>query len=186
VPEDRGAARDEALLDLVGEVYALLDLEAFQPGLLQALARAIPVDWVSLNSLRQTFHSLRLYREAYTVLGWEHQVAFTLPAPAGHVLGVALSRRREEFTEPSARSYAARARTSSRPHRRPRAWAHQRRNRRAVRRKRVEGEGWYLVSTRGSHRQFKHPTKPGRVTVPGKPPTNCIPRRTRRRYRNLG
>ena len=33
VPEDRGAARDEALLDLVGEVYALLDLEAFQPGL---------------------------------------------------------------------------------------------------------------------------------------------------------
>jgi predicted RNA binding protein YcfA (HicA-like mRNA interferase family) len=30
-------------------------------------------------------------------------------------------------------------------------------------------DGWYLVATRGSHRQFKHPTKPGRVTVPGKP-----------------
>jgi predicted RNA binding protein YcfA (HicA-like mRNA interferase family) len=30
-------------------------------------------------------------------------------------------------------------------------------------------DGWYLVATEGSHRQFKHPTKPGRVTVPGKP-----------------
>jgi len=30
-------------------------------------------------------------------------------------------------------------------------------------------DGWYLVATRGSHRQFKHSTKPGRVTVPGKP-----------------
>lgn len=28
-------------------------------------------------------------------------------------------------------------------------------------------EGWVLVVTRGSHRQFKHPTKPGRVTVSG-------------------
>jgi predicted RNA binding protein YcfA (HicA-like mRNA interferase family) len=30
-------------------------------------------------------------------------------------------------------------------------------------------EGWLLVATRGSHRQFKHPVKPGRVTVPGRP-----------------
>ena len=30
-------------------------------------------------------------------------------------------------------------------------------------------DGWVLVATRGSHRQFKHPTKSGRVTVPGKP-----------------
>ncbi|MEM1093222.1 MAG: type II toxin-antitoxin system HicA family toxin [Bacteroidota bacterium] len=30
-------------------------------------------------------------------------------------------------------------------------------------------EGWYLARTRGSHRQFKHPTKPGTVTVAGKP-----------------
>ena len=29
-------------------------------------------------------------------------------------------------------------------------------------------DDWYLVSTRGSHRQLKHPLKPGRVTVPGK------------------
>ena len=29
-------------------------------------------------------------------------------------------------------------------------------------------DGWYLVTTRGSHRQFKHPSKPGRVTIAGK------------------
>ena len=27
-------------------------------------------------------------------------------------------------------------------------------------------DGWELVHTRGSHQQYKHPTKPGRVTVP--------------------
>jgi len=31
----------------------------------------------------------------------------------------------------------------------------------------LEHEGWELVLTRGSHRQFKHPTKLGRVTVSG-------------------
>ncbi len=31
----------------------------------------------------------------------------------------------------------------------------------------VERDGWYLVSTRGSHRQFRHPEKPGKVTIPG-------------------
>jgi predicted RNA binding protein YcfA (HicA-like mRNA interferase family) len=29
----------------------------------------------------------------------------------------------------------------------------------------LEDEGWFLVVTRGSHRQFKHPVRPGRVTV---------------------
>nr|HET6901068.1 type II toxin-antitoxin system HicA family toxin [Ktedonobacteraceae bacterium] len=33
--------------------------------------------------------------------------------------------------------------------------------------KRLEADGWYIVSTEGSHRQYKHPSKPGRVTVPG-------------------
>ena len=33
----------------------------------------------------------------------------------------------------------------------------------------LEKDGWYLVSTRGSHHQYKHSEKPGRVTVPGKP-----------------
>ena len=30
-------------------------------------------------------------------------------------------------------------------------------------------DGWYLKETEGSHRQFKHPEKPGRVTVSGHP-----------------
>jgi predicted RNA binding protein YcfA (HicA-like mRNA interferase family) len=33
----------------------------------------------------------------------------------------------------------------------------------------IEEDGWVLGRTRGSHRQFKHPTKPGPVTIPGKP-----------------
>jgi len=31
----------------------------------------------------------------------------------------------------------------------------------------LEVDGWYLVATKGSHRQYKHPTKPGRVTIAG-------------------
>ncbi|HIG54430.1 MAG TPA: addiction module toxin, HicA family [Candidatus Handelsmanbacteria bacterium] len=32
----------------------------------------------------------------------------------------------------------------------------------------IEADGWYLVRTKGSHRQFHHPTKSGTVTVAGK------------------
>jgi len=32
----------------------------------------------------------------------------------------------------------------------------------------LEQDGWYLVRTRGSHRQYKHPVKRGLVTVAGK------------------
>jgi predicted RNA binding protein YcfA (HicA-like mRNA interferase family) len=32
----------------------------------------------------------------------------------------------------------------------------------------LERDGWFLERTTGSHRQFKHPTKPGTVTVAGK------------------
>ncbi|MGH8522650.1 MAG: type II toxin-antitoxin system HicA family toxin [Gammaproteobacteria bacterium] len=39
----------------------------------------------------------------------------------------------------------------------------------------LQDDGWSLVATRGSHRQFKHPTKPGRVTVPGKPSDDLAP-----------
>jgi len=35
--------------------------------------------------------------------------------------------------------------------------------------KRLEDDGWVYLATRGSHRQFKHPEKVGRVTVPGEP-----------------
>ncbi len=36
-------------------------------------------------------------------------------------------------------------------------------------------DGWHMVATRGSHRQFKHPSKPGRVTVAGKPSDDLAP-----------
>lgn len=32
----------------------------------------------------------------------------------------------------------------------------------------LERDGWYHVATKGSHRQYKHSIKPGRVTVAGK------------------
>ncbi|MEW9702363.1 type II toxin-antitoxin system HicA family toxin [Paenibacillus sp. SI8] len=30
----------------------------------------------------------------------------------------------------------------------------------------IERDGWYEVNHEGSHKQFKHPTKKGRVTIP--------------------
>ncbi len=39
----------------------------------------------------------------------------------------------------------------------------------------LRDHGWYLVAQKGSHRQFKHPTKPGRVTVAGKPSEELAP-----------
>lgn len=39
----------------------------------------------------------------------------------------------------------------------------------------IERDGWSLVATRGSHRQYKHVEKPGRVTVAGKPSDDLAP-----------
>ena len=39
----------------------------------------------------------------------------------------------------------------------------------------LQDDGWYLVATKGSHRQFKHGSKPGRVTVRGKPSDDLAP-----------
>jgi predicted RNA binding protein YcfA (HicA-like mRNA interferase family) len=36
-------------------------------------------------------------------------------------------------------------------------------------------DGWYLARTRGSHRQFRHATKPGVVTVAGHPSDELAP-----------
>ncbi|MEX2541022.1 MAG: type II toxin-antitoxin system HicA family toxin [Trueperaceae bacterium] len=32
----------------------------------------------------------------------------------------------------------------------------------------LQGDGWYLIGTKGSHMHFKHPHKPGKVTVAGR------------------
>jgi len=39
----------------------------------------------------------------------------------------------------------------------------------------IEADGWRVVTTRGSHRQFKHQTKPGRVTIAGHPSDDLAP-----------
>jgi len=39
----------------------------------------------------------------------------------------------------------------------------------------LEEDGWSVVRQRGSHRQFKHATKPGLVTVAGKPGDDVAP-----------
>jgi predicted RNA binding protein YcfA (HicA-like mRNA interferase family) len=39
----------------------------------------------------------------------------------------------------------------------------------------IETDGWFLVTTKGSHRQYKHAVKPGRVTIAGKPSDDMAP-----------
>jgi len=39
----------------------------------------------------------------------------------------------------------------------------------------IEDDGWYLVTTKGSHQQYKHPTKRGRVTIAGHSSDNLAP-----------
>lgn len=48
--------------------------------------------------------------------------------------------------------------------------------------KRLKQEGWYHVGTEGDHRQFKHETKSGKVTVAGHP-NEDIPKGTFARIR---
>lgn len=37
-------------------------------------------------------------------------------------------------------------------------------------------DGWVIVATKGSHRQLKHPNKPGKVTLNGKPSSDIYGR----------
>jgi len=39
----------------------------------------------------------------------------------------------------------------------------------------LEDDGWFLVATKGSHRQYKHPYRAGRVTIAGKPNQDLAP-----------
>ncbi len=39
----------------------------------------------------------------------------------------------------------------------------------------IVADGWYLVRTRGSHQQYKHPKKKGLVTLAGKPGDDLAP-----------
>lgn len=39
----------------------------------------------------------------------------------------------------------------------------------------LEADGWFFVRQKGSHRQYQHPSKPGTVTVAGKPSVEVPP-----------
>ena len=39
----------------------------------------------------------------------------------------------------------------------------------------IEKDGWFVVRTKGSHRQFKHETKKGLVTIAGKASAELAP-----------
>ena len=43
----------------------------------------------------------------------------------------------------------------------------------------LKNDGWVIQRTRGSHRQFQHPTKPGTVTVSGPPNDDVHPKTLR-------
>jgi DNA-binding CsgD family transcriptional regulator len=51
---------------------------------------------------RATYHRLELYRECYRLMGVESQIAFTLPARPPMVLGIALSRGEEDYSDDEA------------------------------------------------------------------------------------
>jgi predicted RNA binding protein YcfA (HicA-like mRNA interferase family) len=48
--------------------------------------------------------------------------------------------------------------------------------------KALNADGWYLIGAVGDHHQFKHPTKPGRVTVTH--PVKDIPLKTLKSIEN--
>ena len=39
----------------------------------------------------------------------------------------------------------------------------------------IEQDGWELIRTKGSHQQYRHPLKPGTVTIAGKPNLDVPP-----------
>ena len=50
----------------------------------------------------------------------------------------------------------------------------------------LEADGWRLVATHGDHRQYKHPVKPGRVTVPGHMNDDLAPKTLDSVFRQAG
>ncbi len=50
----------------------------------------------------------------------------------------------------------------------------------------LEADGWYFANQRGSHRQYRHPTKPGKVTVAGKLSDEVAPGTLGSAYRQAG
>jgi predicted RNA binding protein YcfA (HicA-like mRNA interferase family) len=50
----------------------------------------------------------------------------------------------------------------------------------------IESDGWYRVKARGGHRQYKHPRKAGRVTVPGQMSADLDPKTAKSIFKQAG
>lgn len=50
----------------------------------------------------------------------------------------------------------------------------------------LENDGWYVERTRGSHRQLRHASKPGTVTVSGHPSDTVHPKTLKSALRQAG
>lgn len=50
----------------------------------------------------------------------------------------------------------------------------------------VEADGWYVVKVSGDHRQYKQPSKSGRVTIPGHPNDDLAPKTRDSIFRQAG
>ena len=50
----------------------------------------------------------------------------------------------------------------------------------------IEKDGWVQIRQNGSHRQFHHPTKPGTVTIAGKPSLDLDPKTEKSIRRQAG
>jgi predicted RNA binding protein YcfA (HicA-like mRNA interferase family) len=50
----------------------------------------------------------------------------------------------------------------------------------------IETDGWYFINQEGSHRQYKHSIKKGKVTVSGKPNDELHPKTERSILRQAG
>jgi DNA-binding CsgD family transcriptional regulator len=140
------------LLELIADTSELLDLNEYRPGVLAALHRVLPADWIGLSDVgpdprsiveivdppppaeifstfaelartnplvkrfdetrdgrayrfsdvvsRRELHALEIYRRVYSVIGLEHQIAFTLESGEDRrILAIHLSRRRRDFSD---------------------------------------------------------------------------------------
>jgi len=50
----------------------------------------------------------------------------------------------------------------------------------------LENDGWFIVRTKGSHRQYKHDTEKGLVTIAGKPSDDLAPGTLNSIYKQAG
>ena len=50
----------------------------------------------------------------------------------------------------------------------------------------VRADGWFLARTRGSHRHYRHPVKPGAVTIAGKMSKDLAPGTWKSIFRQAG